>query len=149
MKELHDVRTGFPGPRISDPSSRTTGSGSVQLRIRIYIHLPTTSKVPEKEGRYRLKLRICLEFCLLFHHEFCNRSTWRWKGYPDCLKLLQNMDPGDQKVTDPEHRMNCCYKSLYYLNIVVIVLFFGFLDWLQTFASHRDLKWTTLTIKKS
>jgi hypothetical protein len=43
-------------------------------------------------------------------------------------KLLQKPDPGDQKATDPEHRLTIYYKNLSYLNIVVIVLFFGFLD---------------------
>jgi hypothetical protein len=42
MKEFYDVRTGFPGPRIPDPLSRTTGSGSVQLRIPIHIRLTIT-----------------------------------------------------------------------------------------------------------
>ena len=72
--------------------------------------------------------RISRDFCLFFHYEFGNRVDRDRCVSGFLKKRQQNPDPGDQKVTDPEHSLKCCYKNLSYLNIVVIVLFFGFLD---------------------
>ncbi len=44
------------------------------------------------------------------------------------LKKLQNSDLGGQQASDPEQQVEMFLQNLSHLNIVVIVLFFGFLD---------------------